>query len=99
METVGVSKMLVKHKGVPSVPRRQIGWVEAELHSFQTLEAERNEWLTSCFCCFTHRGKKKHPAPIENWAGWAQEVAWKIWNRGKSLVPTRIEPQVIQATA
>jgi len=45
------------------------------------------------------QGKKIHLVPIENWAGWAQEVVWTIWNTGKSLVPARIELQVIQVTA
>ena len=51
------SKMLVKRTGVPSVPQRQTGWLEVQLHLFQTLATQRDEWLISCSCCFTHGEK------------------------------------------
>jgi len=30
------------------------------------------------------------PLPIEKEAGWAPEMDWKFWRRGKPIIPTRI---------
>lgn len=75
MGTVGVSKTLVKRRRVPSVPRRQTGWLEVQLHSFRTLATQRDEWLILCSCCFTHRVKNtQYPLKIglagpKRWSG------------------------------